>query len=115
MSTHAAPTSLQPAYLLHRRPYRETSLLIEAFTAGSGRIALIAKGARGGRKGNAAILQPFQPLLISWTQRGEVGTLTAVEPREQALALHGTTLFSGFYLNELLMRLLARNDPHPEL
>lgn len=115
MSSPSAPSVLQHAYLLHRRPYRETSLLIEAFTAAAGRIALIAKGARGGHKGHAAILQPFQPLLISWTQRGEVGTLTVVEPREQRLALRGTTVFSGFYLNELLMRLLARNDPHPEL
>lgn len=115
MSIPTAPTTLQHAYLLHRRPYRETSLLIEAFTASAGRIALIAKGARAGRKGHAAILQPFQPLLISWTLRGEVGTLTAVEPREQRVTLSGTALFSGFYLNELLMRLLARNDPHPEL
>jgi len=115
MSSQSSPTTLQPAYLLHRRPYRETSLLIEAFTASAGRIALIAKGARGGRKGLAAILQPFQPLLLSWTLRGEVGTLTAVEPRELRVALNGTALFNGFYLNELLMRLLARHDPHPAL
>ncbi len=115
MPVQTVPTTLQHAYLLHRRPYRETSLLVEAFTAGAGRIALIAKGARAGRKGQAAILQPFHPLLISWTLRGEVGTLTAVEPREPMMTLTGTTLFSGFYLNELLMRLLARNDPHPEL
>jgi DNA repair protein RecO (recombination protein O) len=115
MSSHSAPSLLQHAWLLHRRPYSETSLLIEAFTASAGRIALIAKGARAGRKGHAAILQPFQPLLISWTQRGEVGTLTAVEPREPRVTLNGTAIFSGFYLNELLMRLLARNDPHPEL
>lgn len=115
MSSHTTPSVLQHAYLLHRRPYRESSLLVDAFTAQAGRITLIAKGARGGRKGNAAILQPFQPLLISWTLRGEVGTLTAVEAREQRLTLSGTALFSGFYLNELLMRLLARHDPHPEL
>ncbi len=115
MSSHTAPFTLQSAYLLHRRPYRETSLLIEAFTASAGRIALIAKGARSGRKGLAGLLQPFQPLLLSWTLRGEVGTLTAAEPREQVVALNGTALFSGFYLNELLMRLLARHDPHPEL
>lgn len=115
MSSHSNPSTLQHAYLLHRRPYRETSLLIEAFTASAGRIALIAKGARGGRKGNAALLQPFQPLLLSWSLRGEVGTLTAVEPREQGVSLSGTALFSGFYLNELLMRLLARHDPHPEM
>ena len=115
MPSHTALSTLQHAYLLHRRPYRETSLLIEAFTASAGRIALIAKGARGGHKGQAAMLQPFQPLLISWTLRGEVGTLTAVEPREPMVALSGTDLFSGFYLNELLMRLLARNDPYPGL
>lgn len=115
MSSLSTPSTLQPAYLLHRRPYRETSLLIEAFTASTGRIALIAKGVRGGRKGNAALLQPFQPLLLSWSLRGEVGTLTAVEPRGQGVALTGSALFSGFYLNELLMRLLARHDPHPEM
>lgn len=115
MSSPAAPTTLQPAWLLHRRPYRETSLLVEAFTPEAGRLALIAKGARSGRKGQAAILQPFQPLLLSWTLRGEVGTLTGAESRGQSVALHGTSLFSGFYLNELLMRLLARHDPHPEL
>jgi len=115
MSTLAAPSTLQPAYLLHRRPYRETSLLIEVFSASAGRIALIAKGVRSGRKGQAALLQPFQPLLISWVLRGEVGTLTSVEPREPRVTLNGTALFSGFYLNELLMRLLARHDPHPEL
>jgi len=115
MSFTAAPSTLQHAYLLHRRPYRETSLLIEAFTASAGRIALIAKGARAGRKSSAALLQPFQPLLLSWSLRGEVGTLTSVEPREQSVALNGTAIFSGFYLNELLVRLLARHDPHPEL
>lgn len=115
MSSHATQSLLQHAYILHRRPYRESSLLIEAFTPGAGRIALVAKGARGGRKGSAALLQPFQPLLISWSLRGEVGTLTAVEAREHPLMMNGTALFSGFYLNELLMRLMARHDPHPGL
>lgn len=115
MTSPASSTVLQAAFLLHHRPYRESSLLVEIFTADSGRIGLVAKGVRGGRKGSGALLQPFQPLLLSWTQRGELGTLTGVEARERAIALSGATLFSGFYLNELLMRLLERHDPHPEL
>lgn len=116
MSNASHAPQLQPAVVLHHRPYRESSLLVELFTAEHGRIGLVAKGARGNRKSsNSALLQPFQPLLLSWIQRGELGTITTVEARDRALLLSGAALFSGFYLNELLMRLLARHDPHPEL
>jgi DNA repair protein RecO (recombination protein O) len=107
--------SLQPAYLLHRTPYRDTSLLIEAFTESHGRLGLVARGARSRRGGQAALLQPFQSLLLSWSGRGELHTLTAVEPQHPSLTLHGDSLNSSFYLNELLMRLLPRHDPHPLL
>jgi len=107
--------NLQPAYLLHRKPYRDTSLLIEAFTQSYGRIGLVARGARSRRGGQAALLQPFQPLLLSWSGRGDLHTLTAVEPQQNPLNLKGDSLISGFYLNELLMRLLPRHDPHPQL
>jgi DNA repair protein RecO (recombination protein O) len=105
--------ALQPAYVLHRRSYGETSLLVEAFTAEYGRVGLVAKGARRGRL--QAILQPFQPVLLSWSGRGELRTLTGAEPQGAMPSLAGRTLFSGFYLNELLLKLLAREDPHPEL
>jgi DNA repair protein RecO (recombination protein O) len=105
--------ALQPAYVLHRRPYRETSLLVEAFTAEHGRVGLVAKGAKRGRW--QAVLQPFQPVLLSWSGRGELRTLTGAEPQGVVPALAGRTLFSGFYLNELLLKLLPREDAHPEL
>lgn len=106
---------LQPAYVLHRKPYRDTSLLIEAFVRDFGRIGLISRGGRRGRSSLQAVLQPFQPLLLSWSGRGELHTLTATETDGTALALQGDALISGFYLNELAMRLLPRDDPHPVL
>lgn len=106
--------ALQPAYILHRRPYRESSLLVEAFSADYGRIGLVAKGAqRAGRW--QGLLQPFRSLLFSWSGRGELRTLTGAEPQGQVRPLAGRILFSGFYMNELLIRLLQREDPHPEL
>lgn len=108
--------ALQPAYLLHRRPYRETSLLLEAFTPEHGRIGLVARGARRGRSGQQAMLQPFVPLLLSWSGRGELVTLTGAEMvTGGAPRLSGRRLLSAFYLNELLQRLLHRHDPHPAL
>lgn len=107
--------ALQPAFLLHRKPYRDTSLLIEAFTAEHGRLGLVARGARGRRGGMQGLLQPFQALLLSWSGRGELATLTAAESQGVPLALKGDSVISGFYLNELLIRLLPRHDSHPEL
>ena len=106
---------LQPAYLLHRKPYRDTSLLLELFTRDYGRIGLVARGARGAKSKLKGVLQPYQPLLISWSGRGELQTLTSAEAQGGAVFLQGDALVSGFYLNELLMRLLTRHDPHPEL
>ena len=107
--------ALQPAFVLHRKPYRDTSLLIEAFTAEHGRLGLVARGARGRRGGMQGLLQPFQGLLLSWSGRGELVTLTAAEPQGAPLVLQGDAVISGFYLNELLIRLLVRHDPHPQL
>ncbi len=111
--------SLQPAWVLHARPYRDTSLLLEIFTAEHGRESLVARGARSQRRrrgGNqAALLQPFVPLLVSWVGRGELHTLTACEAAAAGPQLRGERLFSGLYLNELLLRLLHRHDPHPRL
>ncbi|MEW6646948.1 MAG: DNA repair protein RecO [Pseudomonadota bacterium] len=106
---------LRPAYILHRQPYRETSLLLEAFSLDVGRVGLVARGARSGKGGKAGLLQPFVPLLLSWSGRGELATLTGAEGRGGLAPLTGTALISAFYLNELLLRLLQRHDPHEEL
>ena len=108
-------TELQPCFVLHRRDYRNSSLLLELFTPGAGRLPAIARGAKSGRAYRAALLQPFRPLLVTLSGRGEVKTLGQVEPEGQALQLVGRLLYCGYYLNELLMRLLQRNDPHPDL
>lgn len=109
--------ALQPAYLLHARPYRDSSRLLDVFTAEHGRLSLVGRGihrkARGGSLG--AFLQPFRPLLLSFTGRGEMMTLTGAEAAGPAPSLQGKQLFSGLYLNELLLRLLHRHDPHPTL
>ena len=106
---------LQPAYVLHQRPYRDTSALIEAFTADYGCVTLVAKGVRAAKSRLAGVLQPFQPLLISWSGRTELVTLTGCEADGVRLPISGRLAMSGFYMNELLLRLLHRHDPHPAL
>jgi DNA repair protein RecO (recombination protein O) len=101
--------------VLHRRDYRNTSLLLELFTLHDGRLPVIAKGAKAARGGRAALLQPFRPLLVGLAGRGEIRTLTQVEAEGQTFELPGRLLYCGFYLNELLTRLLGRQDPHPDL
>jgi len=101
---------LQPAFVLHRRDYRNTSLLLDVFSARYGRVGLVAKGARRGKTALGPMLQPFRPLLLSWTGRGELQTLTAAETAADAVSLQGSALLCGFYLNELLLRLLTRDD-----
>ena len=105
----------QPAFVLHAAEYRETSLLLEVFSRNHGRLGLVAKGARRAGAGLRAVLVPFQPLMLNWSGRGELGTLTAAECEAAAPVLTGRKLFCGFYLNELLMRLLHRHDPHERL
>jgi DNA repair protein RecO (recombination protein O) len=90
-------------------------LLLECFTPRQGRFPAIAKGVRSSNKGNGAQLQPFQPLLMRFAGRGEVKTLTAFEASAEPARLQGRILFCGFYLNELLMHLLGRSDPHERL
>lgn len=108
---------LQPAWLLHSRPYRDSSQLLDVFTLDHGRLGLVARGvhrrSRGGSIG--ALLQAFRPLLLSFGGRGELLQLHAVEAPSASLPLAAERLFSGLYLNELLVRLLQRHDPHPEL
>ena len=104
---------MMPAFVLHRRPYQNTSLLLDCFVAGCGRLPLVAKGAA--RSKLKAELQPFQPLAIDWRGRGEVKTLTEAETTDKPLALHGKRLYCGLYLNELLTRLLPREERHDGL
>lgn len=106
---------LQHGYILHARPYRDTSKLLEVFTAQHGRIGLVARGVRASRNKQAVQLEPFVPLLLSWSGHGELHTLTGVEPVGRSCILSGKRIISGFYVNELLLRLLQRQDPHPEL
>jgi DNA repair protein RecO (recombination protein O) len=106
---------LEPAYLLSVRAYRETSALLEVFTATHGRTGLVARGTRGPKSKLRGLLQPFQPLLLSWSERGELGTLHTAEAAGAPPLLSGEAVFSGWYLNELLLRLLQRHDPHPAL
>lgn len=106
---------LEPAWVLSARPYRETSALLEIFAQQSGRAGLVARGVRGPRARQRGLLQPFAPLLVSFSERGELGTLSAVEAAGAPVALRGEAVFSGWYLNELMLRLLPRRDPHPQL
>lgn len=110
--------ALQPGFVLHARPYRETSLLLEAFSADHGRIGLVARGARGARsQATRALLQPGRALLLSWQARGELGMLVSAEPAPGSAPPRypGEALMTVLYVNELLVRLLQRDDPHPEL
>ena len=105
----------EPGYVLHTYAFKETSLLVEAFTREHGRVGLVAKGAR--RPGSAlrGVLMAFQPLLLGWSGKSELKLLQRAEWQGGHRQLGGLTLICGFYLNELLLRLTARDDPHPGL
>ena len=105
----------QPGFVLAQRAYRETSVLLEVFSQSEGRVGLVARGARGPRSKQRGLVQAFVPLLLSWTESGELGTLVAAEAAGPAIPLQGERIFHGWYLNELLTRLLQRHDPHPAL
>lgn len=105
----------QPGFVLHSYPYKETSLIVDVFSRDYGRVALIAKGAKRPHSKLRGVLQTFQPLSVSWSGKTEVRTLTAAEWVGGLLPLEKSALLCGFYLNELLVKLLARDDPHPAL
>lgn len=105
----------QPAYVLHAYPFRETSLIVEVFTRDFGRMALLARGARRPRSAVRGLLMAFQPLEIAWAGKGEVLTLMKAEWVGGQPLLSGEALFCGYYLNELLMHLLPREDAHQRL
>ena len=102
---------LEPAWLLHHRPWSDTSRILDLITRDHGRITLFAHGSRRPKSPLRAVLRPFAPLLVSWTGRADGGTLTAAEA-VAITTLAGTRLLSGFYLNELLLKLLPKEDRH---
>lgn len=104
----------QPAYVLHARAYRETSLLLECLTRDHGRVGVVARGVRGERSRlRRAQLEPFQNLRMDLLLRGELATLTALETAGTALSITGDAALAGLYLNELVVRMTERNDPSP--
>jgi len=107
--------SLQPAYVLHHRPFRDTSRIVDLFTREHGRIAVVARGVRAPKSRLRGVLQPFSALIVSFSTKGELGTLSGAEAAGGRGALGGDALLSAFYVNELLLRLMQKGDPHPEV
>lgn len=105
----------EPAYVLHSYPFKETSLVVEVFTRNLGRLGLVARGARRPKSSLRGLLMAFQPLSLSWAGKSELRTLHRAEWLAGGPQLSGISLMCGFYLNELLLKLLAREDPHEGL
>jgi len=105
----------EPAFVLHSYPFRETSLILDVYSRQHGRLAIVARGARRPKSSLRGLLMNFQPLLLSWFGKGEVRTLHSAEWQGGQPYLQNTALMCGFYLNELLLNLLARDDPHEQL
>jgi DNA repair protein RecO (recombination protein O) len=102
----------EPGFILHTYPFKETSVVAEVLTRSHGRVGLIARGARRPTSALRGLMQPFTPLLLSWFGKSELKTLHAAEWQGGLIAPQGRALMCGFYLNELLLRLLARGDAH---
>ncbi len=105
----------QSAYLLHSRPYRDTSLLIDFITQDFGRISAVARGVRSPKSKNRALLQPFIPLIINLSGKSELKTLGQVESKGNSIPLKNKALFSAMYVNELLVRLIHKQEPDIEI
>lgn len=115
---------LHLSYILHTRPYRDTSLLVDILTQDYGKMSLVAKGARNAKNNQRSLLQPFTPVLVSWQGKSSLKTLIDIEPAnvaninaEQASAsqLQGNRLYSAMYVNELLAYVLPQDDPTDEI
>lgn len=115
MAQSATKKSEQAVYVLHSYPFKETSLIVELFSQTYGRVTTIAKGARRPRSAMRGLLQAFQPMEATWSGKSDIKTLHGLEWAGALLTLKGEGLICGFYLNELLMRLLPREDPHESL
>lgn len=121
-TSSASPESLelsrfvsQHCWILHRRPWRESSLLLELFSLEHGRVGLVARGLRAERSPWRGLGEPFQPLEAGWTRRGELGSLTALEAAGARVGLIGRALWCGLYANELILSLIGRDEPVPAL
>ena len=105
----------QDAWILHHRPFRDSSQILDVLTRDHGRIAVVARGSRGAKSKLAGVLRPFLPLRVSWVARTDLGTLTGAEAAGAPAALKGDALLSAYYVNELLLNFLVRHDPQPEI
>ena len=115
MSAHPRRVLLAPGYILHHRPYRDTSRILEVLVRDHGRLTLFARGVRGPKPRFGGVLQPFGLLFLSFQTGREAGQLTGAESAESAPPLPAGSLMAGFYLNELLLKLTTRHDPIPEI
>ena len=105
----------EPAWLLHHRPFRDSSQILDILSRDHGRLAVVAKGSRGAKSRLRGILRPFLPLQLSWVIRSDLGTLTGAEMDGAPITLTGDALLSGYYVNELILKLTHRHDPQPEI
>lgn len=105
----------EPAFILHHRPYQDSSRILDIISSDHGRLALVARGSRSAKSRLRGILRPFLPLKMSWVIRSDLGTLTGAEMSGAPMSLQGDALMSGYYANELLLKLLHRHDPNPEI
>ncbi len=105
----------QAAFILHHRPFRDTSQILDVLSREHGKLSLVARGSRGPKSRLRGVLRPFMPLEMSWVQRSDLGTLTGAEMHGAPLRLSGDALLSGYYVNELLLHFLHRHDPQPEI
>jgi len=106
----------QPAYILHHRPFRDTSQILEIITRDYGRLSLMSRGSRAAKSRLKNTLQPFTPLILGWSGKGEMPSLTAAEPQQvKLIRLSGKALPSAFYINELLVRLMHKHDVYEDV
>ena len=105
----------QPAFILHYRPFRDSSQILDVLSRDHGKLALVARGSRGPRSRLKGILRPFMPLSVSWVIKSDLGTLTGAENRGAPLSLSGDALLAGYYVNELILHFLHRHDPQPDV
>ncbi len=105
----------QPGYVLHHRPFRDSSQILDILTRDHGKIAVVARGSRGSKSRLAGVLRPFLPLRVSWVAKSDLGTLTGAESAGPPSRLVGDAMFSAYYVNELLLYFLHRHDAQPEI
>ncbi len=105
----------EPGYILHHRPFRDSSQILDIVTRDHGKIAVVARGSRSRKSRLAGVLRPFLPLKVSWVAKTDLGTLTGAESNGRPAGIAGDAVFSAFYVNELLLHFLHRYDPQPEI